>query len=89
MGLTVAEARQVDRERAVGVGEGGDGRQEGALGSAEAVEHHDRLRVGSPARATATPLSGVVRGHLEPRRVRIAARGGEEADAGVEVVADL
>jgi hypothetical protein len=85
-----AEARQVDAVDAVLVGQRRDGGEEGRLGPAEAVEHHDvlALRVaGACDRDVAHRRAHA--GEHEPARLARPAGGGEEADAEVEVVADL
>jgi hypothetical protein len=80
----VAGAGQIDRDGVESGGKGGDGRQHRDLGAAEPV-HHDhrrpraRLQVGQ---AGDTP-------ELQPARLLGAAGRSQEADAGVQVVADV
>jgi len=84
----VAEAGQVDRDRAEVARERGDGGEEGRLGGAQAVQQQHGIAAARMQRRDLTQL-GAHAPQRQPLRALHPARGGEEADAEVQVVADL
>ena len=88
--VRLAEAGQVDRDHAVGVGQRVDGGEEGGLGPAEAVQADDRLGAGAGGEDRDRAESA--RAHLvelQPPRLLGAVRRRQEAHAHVKAAANL